>query len=90
MAAILKEEDVDSLEVGMDLIEANKMPLRKAPGNVNIVDVAITSPKSVGRNLDGMSGHSYLILVLLPRAYSSEFFICYSWLFHGYTVAGRV
>jgi len=39
----------------------------KAPGNVSIVKVAITSPKSTGRNLDVLSGYNYLILVLLPR-----------------------
>ena len=38
----------------------------KAPSNVGIVDLAITSPKSAGRNLNVLSGHSYLILVLLP------------------------
>ena len=43
------------------------MPLRKAPGNVGIVDIAITSPKNIGRNLDVLSGHNYLILALLPR-----------------------
>jgi len=66
VAAILEDEDVDSLEVDVDLMEANIVPLRKAPGNVDIVDVAITSLKSAGRNLDRLSGHSYLILVLLP------------------------
>jgi len=39
----------------------------KGPGNVDIMDVAITSPISVERNLDVLSGHNYLILVLLPR-----------------------
>ena len=51
----------------MDLMEADRVPLRKAPGNVGIVDVAITSPKNTERNLDILNGHSYLILVLLPR-----------------------
>jgi len=60
-------EDVNLLEVDMDLMEADRVPLRKAPNNVGIVDVAIKSPKSAGRNLDGLSGHNYLILVLLPR-----------------------
>ena len=50
MAAILEDEDVDSLEVDVDLMEANIVPLRKAPGNVDIVDVAITSLKSAGRS----------------------------------------
>ena len=67
MAAILEDEDVDSLEVDVDLMEANRVPLRKAPDNIDIMDVAITSPKSVGRNLKILSGHSYLILVFLPR-----------------------
>jgi len=46
--------------------EANRVPLRKASNNVGIVDVAITSPKSIGRNLVDLSGYNYLILVLLP------------------------
>jgi len=60
VAAILKETDVE-------LIETNRVPLRKAPGNVGIVDVAITSPKSAERNLDVLSRRSYLILALLPH-----------------------
>ena len=67
MAAILEDEDVNSLEADVDLMEADKVPLRKTPGNVSIVDIAITSPKSIGRNLDVLSEHIYLILVLLPR-----------------------
>jgi len=67
VAAILEDEDVDSLEVDMDLMEAERVPLRKAYSNEGIMDVAITSLKSVGRNLDVMGGHNYLILVLLPR-----------------------
>ena len=51
----------------MDLMEADRVPLRKAPDNVGIVDVAITSLKNVGRNLNVLSGHSYLIVVLLPH-----------------------
>ena len=43
------------------------MLLRNAPDNVGIVDIAITSPKSVERNLDILSEHSYLILVLLSH-----------------------
>ena len=66
-AAILQDDDVNSLEVDVDLMEADIVPLKKAPGNVGIVDVAITSPKSTGRNLDILSGHNYLILILLPR-----------------------
>jgi len=39
----------------------------KGHGNIRIVDVAITSPKSAKRNLDVLSGHIYLSLVLLPH-----------------------
>ena len=35
-----------------------QVPLRKASGNVGIVDVLITSSKSAGRNLVDLSGHS--------------------------------
>ena len=66
MAAILENEDVDSLVVDADLMEADRVPLRKAPDNVGIVDVVITYQKSVMRNLVDLSGHNYLILVLLP------------------------
>jgi len=59
-------------------LEVNRVPLRKAPDNVDTVNVAITSPKSTGRNFVNLNGNSYLILVLLPRGYSLEFFICYS------------
>jgi len=31
VAAILEDEDVDSLEVDVDLMEADRVPLRKAP-----------------------------------------------------------
>ena len=48
-------------------MEVDRVLLRNTPDNVGIVDVAITSPKSAGRNLDVLSGHNYLILVLLPR-----------------------
>ena len=67
VVTILEDEDVDSLEVNVDLMEADRVPLKKAPDNVSIVVVAITSPKSAGRNLDILSGHNYVILVLLPR-----------------------
>ena len=77
-----------SLEVDVDLMEADRVPLRKAPDNVGIVDVAITSSESAGRNSDVLSGHNYLILVLLPYLVLLEFFICYSLLFHGCTVTG--
>jgi len=86
VATILENEDVNSLEVDVDLMEADKVPLKKVPDNVGIVNIAITSSKSVGRNLDAQSGHSYLILILQPVWYSSEFFICYSWLFLSCTV----
>ena len=65
MAAILEDENVDLLEVNVDLMDANKV-LRKIPDNVGIVDVTTTSQKSVWRNLDDLSEHSYLILALLP------------------------
>ena len=67
MAAILEDEDVDSLEVDIDLMEAERVPLRKAYSNEGIVNIAITSLKSAGRNLDVMGRHNYLIMVLLPR-----------------------
>ena len=88
VAAILEDEDVDLLEVDVDLMEADRVLQRKDPGNVGTVDVVITSSRSAGRNLDGLSRHNYLILVPCPVWYSSEFFICYSWLFHGCAVAG--
>jgi len=74
--------------VDVDLMEANRVPLRKAPDNVGIVDIAITSPKSAGRNLGILSGHNYMILVLMSRVISSEFFICYFRLFYSCTIAG--
>jgi len=49
-------EDLNSLEVDVDLMKADRVPLRKTPDNVGIVDVAITSPKSVERNLIDLSG----------------------------------
>jgi len=52
---------------GVDLMEADKVSLRKASCNIGIMDVVITSPKSAGRNLVDLSGHSYLSLILLPR-----------------------
>jgi len=56
VAAILEDEDVDSLEVDVNLMEAYRVSLRKASGNADIVDVAIISLKSAGRNLDVLSG----------------------------------
>jgi len=58
---------MNSLEVDVDLMEADRVPLRKALSNVGLVDVVITSPKSVGRNLIDLIRYSYLILVLLLR-----------------------
>ena len=65
--AILEDEDVDLLKLDMVLIEADRVSLIKAPGNVSIVDRVITSPKSAERNLIDLSGHNYLTLILLPR-----------------------
>jgi len=42
------------------------VPLRKDSGSVGTVNAVITSPKSAGRNLIDLSGHNYLILILLP------------------------
>jgi len=66
VAAILEDEDMDSLEVEMDLMETDRVPLNDPA--ICIMDVAITFPKSTGRNLDVLSGRNYLILVIfLPR-----------------------
>ena len=51
VVAILNDEDVDLWEVDVVLVEVDKVHLRKAPDNIVIVDIAITSPKSVGKNL---------------------------------------
>ena len=67
MAAILEGEDVDLLEVDVARMKVDRVPLRKALSNVGLVDVVITSPKSVGRNLIDLIRYSYLILVLLLR-----------------------
>ena len=56
VAAILEDEDVDSLEVDVVLMEADRVSLRKDPGYVGIVDAVITSPRSVERNLVDLSG----------------------------------
>ena len=60
MAAILEDEDVARME-------ANRVPLRKDPGNADTVDAVITSPRSAGRNLINLSSHSYLSLIFLLR-----------------------
>jgi len=67
VAAILEDEDLDLLEVDVARIEANKVPLRKDPSNAGTVDAVITSPRSAGRNLVDLSGHSYLSLFFLLR-----------------------
>ena len=64
MAAILEDWDMDLLEVN---VEADKVPLRNAFGNASTVDAIITSPRSAERNLVNLSGHNYLILILLLR-----------------------
>ena len=57
MVAILENEDVDPY-VDVDFMKADRVSLRKAPDNVGIVDVVITSLKSAGRNLVDRSGHN--------------------------------
>ena len=64
MVAIL-DEDVDLLEVNVARMEADRVPLRKDPGNAGTVDTVITSPRSARRNLVGLSRHSFLSLTLL-------------------------
>ena len=44
VVAILEDEDVDPY-VDVDLIEADIVPLRKASGNIGIVDIVIASLK---------------------------------------------
>ena len=84
VTAILEDEDVDSLEVDVDLMKTDRVLLRKSPDNVGIVDVAVISPKSAWRNLNVLSGHNYLILVLLPRVVLLRvhlLFLALPWLF---------
>jgi len=66
VAAISEDEDVDPLDVNVNIMEADRVPLKNASDNVSIVDVVISCPKSVGRNLVDLSGHNYLSLILLP------------------------
>jgi len=66
VATILEDEDMAPLEVDMVLTEADRVPLRKNLNKIGIVNAVITSPKSPGRNLVDLSGHNYLILILLP------------------------
>jgi len=77
VAAILEDEDVNLLEVDVDLMEADRVPLRKAPDNADIVDVAITSPKSARRNLVDLSGYNYLILIFLARVVLLRFHLLF-------------
>jgi len=63
---------------GLGLMEADRVPMRKDPGNVGIMDALITSLRNAGRNLVDLSGHIYLILVLQPRVVLLRVFISYS------------
>ena len=65
VATILEDEDVDLLEVYVARMEADRGSLRKVSGNAGTMDIVITYPKSVGRNLVDLSGHIYLSLILL-------------------------
>ena len=84
-AVILEDEDMDPLEMDVIFMEADKVPLRK-----DLMDAVITSPRSVGRNLVELSGHNYLILILLPRVVLLRTLHPSSWLFHGCSITGRV
>jgi len=66
VVAILEDEDVDPLEVDIILMEVDKVPLNKDIDNVGTVDTVIIFLRSAGRNLDDLSEHNYLILILLP------------------------
>ena len=48
-------------------MEADRVPLTMNPSNVGTMDTVIIYPRSAGRNLVALSGHNYLILILLPR-----------------------
>jgi len=48
-------------------MEADKVTLRKDPGNTDTINAIITSPRSVGRNLVDPSGHNFLSLIPLLR-----------------------
>ena len=65
VAAILEDEDVDLLKVNVARIEANRVPLRKDPGNTGTVDAVITSSISARRNLNGLREHDFLSLIPL-------------------------
>jgi len=66
--AILEDEDVDLMEVGVARMDVDRVPLRKVHANAGTVNAVITSPRSAGRNLVDLSRHSYLSLILLLRA----------------------
>ena len=57
--------EVDLFEVDLARMEADRVPLRKDPGNATTVYAVITSLRSAGRNLINLSGHNYLSLTLL-------------------------
>ena len=86
VAAILEDEDVDLLEVGVARMETDRVPLRKDPGNASTVDAVITSPRSAGRNLVDLSGAQLLSLILLLRVALLRTFVHFLhsfWIFHG-------
>jgi len=88
VAMILEDKDMNSLKVNMDPMEANKVSLRKAPDNVGIVNVVITSLKSAEKNLIHLSGHNYLVLVLLPCVVLLRVFHLLLLALHGCTFVG--
>jgi len=67
VAAILEDKDMDLLEVDVARMEADRVPLRKNPGNASTVDAVITFLRSAGRNLVELSRNNYLSLTLLLR-----------------------
>ena len=90
VTTILEDKGMNSLKVDVDPMEANIVSLRKAPDNVGIVDVVITSLKSAERNLIHLSGHNYLVLVLLPCVVLLRVFHLLLLALHGCTFAGGV
>ena len=91
MATILEDKDVDLLNVNVARMEAERVPLRKDPGNACTVDAIITSLRSVEKNLVDLSGHSYLSMILLLMYHYSGLFIYFlysSWIFHCCTDTG--
>jgi len=73
----------------VDLMEADRVPLRKTPSNVGIVDVIITSLKNAERNLVDLSGQSYLILVLMSHTVLLRVLHLLFLALHGCTVTER-